>query len=112
MTLRCIGIFAYLRLDLWRMAVGCRWVKLKKTLFERCKRRCAMMGGFGLFGSWMMILGLLIPIVLVGLLALGGVALFNGMGGSWSAPAQRACPKCTRSVQNDWHHCPFCGENL
>ncbi len=72
-----------------------------------------MMGGFGYFGGVIMMFGmLLIPIALVGLLVLGGVALVKGINGQ-SRPAitfTRSCPHCNRPLQQDWTTCPYCGE--
>ncbi len=68
-----------------------------------------LMGGF--FGLLFMLLGLLIPIGLLGLLVLGGVWLVRSVGGATS-PRAKTCPGCGRSVQADWRNCPYCGEEL
>lgn len=65
----------------------------------------------GLFGLLVMLLGLLIPISLLGLLIVGGVWLVRSVSRT-TAPPVKTCPGCGRPVQADWRHCPHCGEEL
>ena len=71
-----------------------------------------MMGGFNVFG-WL--LPCLIPVGLLALLV-GGLAWLLttvNASGQRSDPSTRAnCPNCSRSVQSDWHVCPYCGASL
>ena len=72
-----------------------------------------MFGGFGFFGGGLMMVGmLLLPLALVGLLVLGGVALFRGMSGSPPVQAAGACSSCGKPLQAGWAHCPYCGEKV
>ena len=67
----------------------------------------------GLFGLLLMLLGLLIPIGLLGLLVLGGVWLVRNAGGTAAPPAAtETCPACGRPTESDWRNCPYCGEEL
>ena len=67
----------------------------------------------GLFGLLFTLLGLLIPLGLLGLLILGGVWLVRSIGGTTAAvPPSPTCSHCGRPVQADWQHCPHCGEEL
>ncbi|HID87032.1 MAG TPA: hypothetical protein EYP55_06580, partial [Anaerolineae bacterium] len=63
----------------------------------------------GLFGPLFILLGLLIPIGLLGLLILGGVWLVRNVGRVAAPPAlARTCPSCGQPVQAHWQHCPYC----
>jgi hypothetical protein len=67
----------------------------------------------GLFGLLFMLLGLLIPIGLLGLLILGGVWLVRNISSTTTvAPPLPTCGECGRLVQADWRNCPYCGEEL
>jgi hypothetical protein len=67
----------------------------------------------GLFGLLFTLLGLLIPIGLLGLLILGGVWLVRNIDGTTTvAPPSPTCRECGRPVQADWRNCPHCGEEL
>jgi hypothetical protein len=84
-------------------------------------RHWGMMGsrGFGSLGWALRLMGLLVPLSLLGLLAMGVTWLFRRI-----APSQRAavgvgtaqlvqhCPGCDRPVQADWQLCPHCGQSL
>ena len=83
---------------------------------------CPMMGrwgwGFGGmgwgFGAVMMLIGLLIPLLLLGLVVAAVVWLIRQAlraTGSGAPPAAR-CPSCGRPVQPEWTHCPYCGAPL
>ena len=66
-----------------------------------------------LLGLLFMLLGLLIPIGLLGLVILGGVWLARNMGGTAVPQAlARTCPGCSRPTEPDWQHCPYCSEEL
>ena len=73
-----------------------------------------MLGSFGFFGGWLMMFGMLIiPLVLIGILVLGGVALVKGLIKPQSPMvAVRSCANCGKVVQTDWANCPFCGKPL
>ncbi|NIO70794.1 MAG: hypothetical protein GTN71_17610 [Anaerolineae bacterium] len=67
----------------------------------------------GLFGLLFTLLGLLIPIGLLGLLILGGVWLVRSMGGVSAPPAPaETCPSCGQPTEHDWQNCPYCGASL
>ena len=68
-----------------------------------------MMGGF--FGLFLMLLGLLIPIGLLGLLILGAAWLVRNIGRTTVPPA-KTCPGCGRPTEPGWRHCPHCGKEL
>jgi hypothetical protein len=82
-----------------------------------------MMGGWGGFGMgwfWMFFF-FLIPLAVLVLLIIGGMALLRTVtapqqaGTPSSSPparAQRTCPNCQQSVQNNWRHYPYCGTEL
>jgi hypothetical protein len=70
-------------------------------------------GGWGMMGPWMMggmFFMWLIPVGLIVLTVFGIAWLVKTLGGgnNPSVPA-RVCPSCGRSIQTDWHNCPFCG---
>jgi len=65
----------------------------------------------GLFGLLFMLLGLLIPIGLLGLLILGGTWLVRNIS-TTAVPPLPTCPNCGQPVQTDWRNCPYCGEEL
>jgi len=68
-----------------------------------------MMGGF--VGLLFMLLGLLIPIGLLGLLILGAAWLVRNIGRTTVPPA-KTCPGCGRPTEPGWRHCPHCGKEL
>ena len=69
-------------------------------------------------GGWLfMALGWLIPLGLLGLLALclAGLArtLLSGRKPITALILPGGpCPKCGRPTQTDWHNCPYCGQTL
>jgi hypothetical protein len=81
-----------------------------------------MMGdGFGYFspfGFLGMGLMMLVPLGLIVLLVLGGVALVNSLTRPGGYPVQpvspggRPCPNCSKPTQTDWINCPYCGSSL
>ncbi|MGD1995966.1 MAG: hypothetical protein PVH62_04250 [Anaerolineae bacterium] len=85
---------------------------------------CPWCGGTGRFGGGGMlgglysltftVLGLLIPIGLLGLLVVGGVWLVRSLSRAVpSAPIRTgACPNCDQPVELNWQNCPHCGEEL
>ncbi|WP_448594108.1 zinc ribbon domain-containing protein [Thermoflexus hugenholtzii] len=83
---------------------------------------CPMMGRWGWggmgwgFGLWMMLLGLLLPLLFFGLIiaaVVWGIQQVTRAGGlPPAAPPAARCPQCGRSVQADWAHCPSCGASL
>ena len=67
----------------------------------------------GLFGLMFTLLGLLVPIGLLGLLVVGGIWLVRNVGRVAAPPAPaKTCPGCDQPVQADWRNCPYCGEGL
>jgi hypothetical protein len=67
----------------------------------------------GLFGLLFMLIGLLIPVGLLGLMIVGGVWLVRSMGGVTAPPAPaKTCPDCGRPAESDWQNCPYCGAPL
>jgi len=83
---------------------------------------CPMMGRWGWggmgwgFGLWMMLLGLLLPLLFLGLIiaaVVWGIQQVIRAGGlPPAAPPAARCPQCGRPVQADWAHCPYCGASL
>jgi hypothetical protein len=75
-----------------------------------------MMGGWGYapFGWIGMLFMWLIPLGVLALFVLGGVALLRAVGGGGppAAPVTFPCPSCGRAVQVGWRHCPHCGTAL
>ncbi|MGD2176605.1 MAG: zinc ribbon domain-containing protein [Anaerolineae bacterium] len=71
-----------------------------------------VLGGF--FGLLLTLLGLLIPLGLLGLLIVGGVWLVRSVSRSTPPPMAppTACPSCGQPVASDWRNCPYCGEEL
>lgn len=74
-----------------------------------------MMGGWGMpfFGLGM----LLWPLVIIGLIVIGGVWLVRGIGapGARQLPPEssgQACAHCGRPLQPGWKACPYCGEKV
>ncbi len=99
-----------------------------------------MYGRIGV-GFWLLMLArMIVPLLLIALLVLFGVAIGRGLSrpravphapidaagpaavgeaptGAVQAPAQMpaataVCPNCGRQVQADWNNCPYCGANL
>jgi hypothetical protein len=83
--------------------------------------------GFGPFGLFFGLMGLMFRVGLLALLVLGGFWLFYRLRGrqgvsftSWlrsivgtiPAPTATACANCGQPVQSNWHHCPNCGQPL
>lgn len=67
----------------------------------------------GLFGLLFTLLGLLIPLGLLGLLIVGGVWLVRNVGGVTAPPAPaKTCPGCGRPTEPGWRNCPYCGAPL
>ena len=69
------------------------------------------------WGWLFMALGWLIPLGLLGLLALclAGLAreVLPGREPSAAPPLPGGpCPECGRPTQTDWHNCPYCGQTL
>ncbi len=71
-----------------------------------------MMGGPGIFGGGMMLFGLLVPLLLLGLIVVGGVAIYNGLKKPAAPALTGSCSHCGKPVQADWVNCPYCGEKL
>ena len=72
-----------------------------------------MFGGWGMFGGLMMLGMFLIPLGVLALLVLGGIALVRSISmPRTSVPAGVTCPSCGRPVQNEWTTCPYCGKPL
>lgn len=72
-------------------------------------------GFFGGILGWVFILaGMLFPLGLLVLLALGIVWLVRAVGRppSGTTPSPQTCPKCGKPVAVDWRVCPFCEEDL
>ncbi len=83
--------------------------------------RGMMGGGFGYFSPLGFIgMGVmaLLPVALIVLLVLGGVALMNSLSGSGrpvpppTAATGRSCPSCGKPAQVDWNTCPYCSSTL
>lgn len=71
----------------------------------------------GPWGWLFMALGWLIPLGLLGLLALCLVglarAVFPGREPPSAPPLPGVpCPECGHPTQTDWHNCPYCGQTL
>lgn len=67
----------------------------------------------GLFmGGGMMIFGLLFPLGFAILMVLGIIVLYRMVRKPSVNPVvgMSVCAKCGGSIQNDWKHCPHCGE--
>ncbi|MFQ6057638.1 MAG: zinc ribbon domain-containing protein [Anaerolineae bacterium] len=68
----------------------------------------------------MLLLFLVVPIVLIGLLAGGGYALWRGVGSRESIVPEpqrytvspKRCSTCGQSLQDDWVLCPYCGTEI
>jgi hypothetical protein len=67
-------------------------------------------GGFSMFGGLMMFGMILVPLILIGAVIAGVVALVRGIAGSSTPPAARPCPHCSRYIQAEWVVCPYCGQ--
>ena len=52
----------------------------------------------------------LIPLLILGLVVGGVVALLRGQGRA--LPPTPSCPSCRRPIQAGWVACPYCGQNL
>lgn len=67
-----------------------------------------------------MLLFLVVPIVLIGLLAGRGYALWRGVGSGESivpgpqryTVSPKRCSTCGGSLRDDWILCPYCGQEL
>lgn len=71
-----------------------------------------MLGRFGILGGWIFMLGrMLIPLALIVLLVLGGIAIGRALAGPRAAVVT-TCKNCGRPVQADWNNCPYCGTKL
>lgn len=75
-----------------------------------------MMGGwgYGTFGWIGMIFMWLIPIsfLLLTVLEIGWLVNAVTGGGNRTLLQTQSCPSCGKSVQTDWHNCPYCGTAL
>lgn len=71
-----------------------------------------MMGSHWIFGGGMMFFGFLAPLLLVGLIVVGSIAIYNGLNKPTISTFPRSCPHCAKPVQADWANCPYCGEKL
>jgi hypothetical protein len=78
-------------------------------------------GGFGgmslghsFFGGGLMLLGLLFPLGFAVLMILGIIVLFRTVRKPAvnSTVGSAVCTKCGAAVQNDWKHCPQCGNPI
>lgn len=67
-------------------------------------------GGFGILGGLMMLGMIFVPLLLVGAVIAGVVALVRGTGSQSTLPGARPCPNCGKYIQSDWIACPYCGE--
>ena len=70
-----------------------------------------MIGGFGMpffsIGMW------LLPLLFVGVIALGIVWLVRAITPSGMPPATNAmCAHCGKPLQAGWKACPYCGEKV
>lgn len=87
--------------------------------------RVPMMHGFGFMGAGMMFFRLLIPLGLIGLLILLGVAI--GKSGKpaqvlaapsvasapvETKPEEKTCTACGQQLEPDWANCPYCGQKI
>jgi uncharacterized membrane protein len=84
-----------------------------------------MMGGFGLFGGWLLLTRFLGQIIILGLVITGVVALVKTLNRPHSQPIQSteqppvpapvqtlACKACGKPLQDNWANCPYCGEKI
>ena len=78
-----------------------------------------MMGGYNMMGGFGFLAMLFVPLLFIGALVVGVVALIRGLGGvapvgpvAGGQPGSRPCPHCGKFVQSDWKACPYCGEKL
>lgn len=70
-------------------------------------------GGLFMAGG-MMIFGLLFPLGFAILMVLGIIVLYRMVRkpSVYSVVGTSVCVKCGGSIQNDWKHCPHCGESI
>jgi len=70
-------------------------------------------GGLFMAGG-MMIFGLLFPLGFAVLMVLGIIVLYRMVRkpSVSSVVGTSVCAKCGGSIQNDWKHCPHCGESI
>jgi hypothetical protein len=71
----------------------------------------------GPWGCLFIALGWLIPLGLLGLLALCLAGLARAVLPGREPPTASAlpgapCPECGHPTQTDWHNCPYCGQTL
>ncbi len=79
-----------------------------------------MMGrGFGFFGPFGILMGMLVPfggivLLLIGIIGLVANLANSGRSTTPSPPAipARSCPNCGKPAQPDWSNCPYCGTLL
>lgn len=71
-----------------------------------------MMGASRYFGFGVMLFGLLVPLLLLGLVITGGVAIYNGLKKPAASAPVSSCSHCGKPIQADWVNCPYCGEKL
>lgn len=73
-----------------------------------------LMGGFGMMSGFMMLFVFLLPLAVIALIVIGGVALLRRPT-SVVPPPQipvKSCPNCGKPIQADWKNCPHCGNPL
>lgn len=70
--------------------------------------------GWSPFGGWWMMAGMfLLPLIVIGLLIWGGVALIRNASAKPAPPPQTvACTHCGQPLQVGWVACPYCGEKI
>lgn len=69
-----------------------------------------MSGGWGMMGRPFGLTGMLVwPVLIIGLLVLGGVWLARRPARPASGPA---CAQCSRPLEAGWKACPYCGEKV
>ncbi len=85
-----------------------------------------MMHSFGFLRFGGFLLRLLVPAVVIGLLVALGIAIGKSTKSTNAivtkqvdapqtqpeAESQQKCSNCSKQVQSEWSHCPYCGSSL